>query len=137
MRLCNQEYINRKSDNVYYTYILLSFAICIDYLLEQFNTTAVPLIYAEWRIIADYLDYPPHVVQKIDKSWSDSVKCCKELFTDWCDSNNGIQPCSWEVLVTVLKDKKFGEVGSLIEKKLMKLGISVYVPIIFITIPLF
>ena len=107
--------------------LLISFTVYTDHLLEQFITAAVPLIYPHWRVVADYLNYPPHVVQEIDKRWKDPTKCCKELFTDWCDSNNGVQPCSWEVLVTVLKDKMFGEVSSLIEKELVKLGLSVYV----------
>ena len=111
-----------------YIYLLLLLYTYVDYLLEQFITTAVPLIHVQWRVVADYLDYPPIVVQKIDQEWSESIQCCKELFINWYNSDNGVQPCSWEALIAALRHKRFGNVSNYIEKELLKkLGISMYV----------
>ena len=98
----------------------------IDPLLDQFFTIAVPLIHAEWRIVADYLDYPPAEVQAIYQRGrvSGSIHCCKELFTDWYHSDNGVKPCSWEALIGALRYSRFGDISSHIEKELVK---SMYV----------
>ena len=101
----------------------------IAFLLEQFATIAIPLIHVEWRVVADYLDYPPLVVQEINDRWRDSTQCCEELFIDWHDSDNGVQPCSWEALVAALRHNRFGDVSNYIEKKLKKLRVSMYVAI--------
>ena len=100
------------------------FSFTIDPFLEQFITTAVPLIHAKWRVVADYLDYPPTEVQKIDEEWKESVRCCKELFINWYNSGNGIQPCGWEALIAALRHRRFGDVSNYIEKKL---ELSMYV----------
>ena len=94
-----------------------------DPLLEQFITIAVPVIHVEWRVVADYLDYPPDVVQNINQKWDDSIQCCKELFIDWYKSENGVQPCGWDPLVAALRYKRFGDVSNYIEEKLLNLKV--------------
>ena len=98
----------------------------LDLLLDELHFFAVPEFRDEWRVLADYLDYPPDIVQEIYQEEKDfgSVHCCKKLFTDWYHSNNGIKPCSWETLVGVLKHTRFSDVSSHIQKGLVK---SVYV----------
>ena len=94
----------------------------IDPLLDQFFTIAVPQIHVQWRVVADYLDYPPAVVQAIyhrERIYG-SVHCCKEFFTDWFHSDNGVRPCSWEGLIGALRDSRFGEISSHIEEELVE-----------------
>ena len=76
-----------------------------------------PQIHAEWRVLADYLDYPPDVVQTIHHRGKDSgsIHCCNEFFTDWYYSDNGVKPCSWETLAGALRHARFGDVSSKIE----------------------
>ena len=73
-------------------------------------------------MLADYLDYQPSVVQAIYHKGkeSGSVHCCKEFFTDWYHSDNGVKPCSWETLVGALRHARFGHLYSHIKKGLVK-----------------
>ena len=67
------------------------------------------------------------MVHQIDQKWRESIQCCKELFINWYNSDNGVQPCSWEALIAALRHKKFGDVSNYIEKELMNLEMSMYV----------
>ena len=90
--------------------------------MDELLTIALPQIHAEWRVVADYLDYPPAAVQAIYQKGKDSgsIHCCKEFFTDWYHSDNGIKPCSWGALVAALRHPRFGEISNQIEKGLVK-----------------
>ena len=96
--------------------------IHIDPLLDQFFTIVVPVIHVEWRVVADYLDYPPAVVQAIHQRNKvlGSVQCCRELFADWYHSENGVKPCGWEALLGALRHARFGDASHHIEKELAK-----------------
>ena len=85
-----------------------------------------PVIHVEWRVVADYLDYPPAVVQAIYQKNKvlGSIQCCREFFTDWYHSENGVRPCGWEALVDALRHPRFHDVSQSIEKELAK---SMYV----------
>ena len=76
-----------------------------------------PHINAEWRVLADYLDYPLDVVQTIYHRVKDlgSIHCCNVFFSHWYHSDNGIRPCSWETLACALGHTRFGDVSSKIE----------------------
>ena len=113
--------------NTYDYYHTLYIYTYVDSLLEQFITMVVPLIHVQWRVVADYLDYPPTEVQEIDRKWSEPIQCCKQLFINWYNSGNGVQPCSWEALIAALRHKRFGDASNYIEKELKKLEISMYV----------
>ena len=97
----------------------------------------VPLVHVEWRVVADYLDYPPSVVQAICLRGDDSgsIHYCKELFIDWFNSVNGVRPCSWEVLIAVLSHARFGDVSNHIERKLVQ-SMYVYMFIIYLNLHL-
>ena len=85
--------------------------------LDEFIRIVTPQIHAEWRVLADYLDYPPDVVQSIhqgEKKYG-SISCCNEFFIDWYHSDNGVRPCSWETLAGALRHARFGDVSSNIE----------------------
>ena len=92
-----------------------------------------PQIHAEWRVLADYLDYPPDVVQTIHHKGKDSgsIQCCNGLFTDWYHSDNGVKPCSWETLAGALRHARFGDVSSNIE---MLISDSMYVAIQYVIV---
>ena len=90
--------------------------------MDQFFAIAVPLIHTEWRVVADYLDYPPVVVQAIyqrERAFG-SIHCCEKFFTDWYNSENGIKPCGWEALIDALRHSRFADASSRIEKGLVK-----------------
>ena len=82
--------------------------------MDEFIHIVTPQIGAEWRVLADYLDYPPDVVQAIYHRGKDSgsIHCCNEFFTDWYHSDNGVKPCSWETLAGALRHARFGDVSS-------------------------
>ena len=46
------------------------------------------------------------------------------MLIDWFYSDNGIRPCSWEVLIAVLRHTRFGDVSNRIKRKLVQ---SMYV----------
>ena len=86
-------------------------------LLGELINIVTPQIQAEWRVLADYLDYPPDVVQTIHHTGKDSgsIHCCNKFFIDWYHSDNGVRPCSWETLAGALRHARFGDVSSNIE----------------------
>ena len=76
-----------------------------------------PHIHAEWRVLADYLDYPPDVVQTIYHRTKNlgSIHCCNVFISDWYHSDNGVRPSSWKTLKGVLRHARFGDVSGKIE----------------------
>ena len=94
----------------------------LDLLLNELFIIALPQIHGEWRVVADYLDYPPAVVQAIylEGKYCGSLYYCVEFFKDWYHSDNGVKPCSWGALVAALRHPRFGEISNQIEKGLVK-----------------
>lgn len=60
----------------------------------------------QWHDVALHsLCYDISMVTSIEEhSASDPESCCRELFEDWLNTENGANPKTWEVLLTQLKE---------------------------------
>ena len=75
--------------------------------MADLNKIVVPKINAHWEDVAYALLYKIPTVDSIKrKHQEDPQKCCKELFKDWLESNNGAAagPKIWSTIVDKLKD---------------------------------
>ena len=65
----------------------------------------IPEILGHWQDVAQHcLHYNVSVVEVIVKdSPNDPERCCRELFKDWLNTENGVGPKTWEVLLEQLK----------------------------------
>lgn len=70
------------------------------------NKIVVSEVAAEWEDIAYALQYEIPTVRLIRSNHKDSRKCCKELFEDWLETNNGAEPKTWQTLLNTLKEIK-------------------------------
>ena len=60
---------------------------------------------AHWQDIAQYsLQYDISMVKAIERSSAnDPERCSRELFEDWLNTENGVGPKTWKVLLEQLK----------------------------------
>jgi hypothetical protein len=62
---------------------------------------------ANWRGLADLLDFDPSVTSAIDgKHKGDPELCCREVFTRWLKGETGSAP-SWDDLLEALDDLNY------------------------------
>ena len=71
--------------------------------MKHLNSMVIPKVAAQWRVIADYLEYDPSMIQVIDQRWRDPILCCQDLFRDWLGTNHGVGPKTWTTLLSILK----------------------------------
>ena len=65
----------------------------------------IPRIVAHWRTLAYYLELNISTVDVIKKQYPhDPVESCTEVFACWLNSDEGIHPKTWAVLLTKLED---------------------------------
>ena len=87
----------------------------------------VEQIMTSWEEVAYSLEYETEQVKAI-KSYcrEDPKKCCKQLFEDWLDTSNGIDPKTWKTLLNILKTRVGGLAGAIekIEYLLLKVDIT-------------
>ena len=75
--------------------------------MRLLHEIVVPMIAADWSIVADYLEYEVEYKQVIkEKCHNDPERCCVELLEDWLSSNRGVSPKSWSRLIEALKGIK-------------------------------
>ena len=73
--------------------------------MHDLNKIVVHKVSAEWEDVAFALGYEISVVKQISgKHKEDPKKCCKELFKDWLETNNGVKPKIWQTLLDKLKE---------------------------------
>ena len=73
--------------------------------MHDLNMIVVPKVSAEWEDVAFALRYEISVVRQISgKHKEDPKKCCKELFKDWLETSNGVEPKIWQTLLDKLKE---------------------------------
>jgi len=75
---------------------------------------------AEWKTIADFLDFESSTINIIQDQCRDNpTKCCAELFREWLDTDCGLQPKTWSTLFVALKNvKQLATATEEIEQKL-------------------
>jgi len=99
--------------------------------MKHLNKIVIPRIATHWRVVADQLDYEPHMIQVIDQRWRDPIQCCQDLMRDWLssestDSSVGLK--TWNILLSSLKEIR--QIAALVEKieiDLSELASSMYV----------
>ena len=65
----------------------------------------VPNVAVHWEILAYFLEFNTSRVHIIsEKRFKDPEKCCTELLIYWVNSNEGISPKTWEVLLKTMSD---------------------------------
>jgi len=72
--------------------------------MKDLHKTVFPKIAAEWKMVADYLNYDIPTINLIAETGKeDPMKCCIELFIDWLSTDNGLAPKTWSTLIETLK----------------------------------
>ena len=64
----------------------------------------IPKIKADWKCLADSLQYDIPTIKEIDKTSLDSGQCCEKLFEDWLSTNHGAAPKTWQTLLQKTKE---------------------------------
>ena len=73
--------------------------------MKDLHKTVFPKIAAEWRTVADFLEYDIVVINLIAETGrEDPMKCCTELFLDWLTTDNGLTPKTWSTLIETVKE---------------------------------
>ena len=87
----------------------------------------VPKIANHWEDVAYNLHYDATRVKIIQEECKDDLEYCAfELFMYWLQSSEGLEPKSWETLLSVLKEiPKLTAVSKSIERELI--GLLMYV----------
>ena len=90
--------------------------------MKQLHQQVIPSVAAEWKTVADYLEFRLPMIKIIEEQYrSDPVKCCTELFRQWLssDSDYGVGSRTWSTLIKTLKEiKQLSMVTEQIELKL-------------------
>ena len=74
-------------------------------IMHHLNTIAIPKLAAEWESVAYALRYGIPIVQRIRSNHhGDAKKCCNKLFEDWLSTGNGVEPKTWDTLLSKLKE---------------------------------
>ena len=93
---------------------------CTEPTMKHLHQLVIPNIAAEWKTVADYLEFTLPLIKIIEeKCRDDPVKCCTELFRQWLSSDYGVGPKTWSTLIVALKEiKQLATVTKEIEHKL-------------------
>ena len=73
--------------------------------MKHLHQLVIPNIAAEWKTVADYLDFTLLLIKTIEQQCrNDPIKCCTELFREWLSSDYGVGPKTWSTLIKTLKE---------------------------------
>ena len=88
--------------------------------MKRLHQLVIPNVAAEWKTVADYLDFTLPLIKIIEEQCrNDPVKCCTELFRQWLSSDYGVRPKTWSILIETLKEiTQLSTVTKEIEQKL-------------------
>ena len=88
--------------------------------MERLHQLVIPNVAAEWKMVADYLDFTLLLIKTIEQQCrNDPIKCCTELFREWLSSDYGVGPKTWSTLIKTLKGiTQLSTVTKEIEQKL-------------------
>ena len=88
--------------------------------MKCLHQLVIPNVAAEWKTIADYLEFKLPMIKIIEEQHrNDPVKCCTELFRQWLSSDYGVGPKTWSILIKTLKEiTQLSTVTKEIEQKL-------------------
>ena len=75
--------------------------------MKHLNKYVIPKIAANWKQVADSLEFDIHIIRIIEKKFpNDPLQSCDELMRDWLSTDFGISPKVWSTLLAALKDIK-------------------------------
>ena len=88
--------------------------------MKQIHQLVIPRVAAEWKTVADYLEFKLPSIKIIEEQYRNNpVKCCTELFRQWLSGDYGVGPRTWSTLIKTLKEiKQLSMVTKQIELKL-------------------
>ena len=88
--------------------------------MKRLHQLVIPNVAAEWKTVADYLDFTLPLIKIIEEQCrNDPVKCCTELFRQWLSSDYGVRPKTWSTLIETLKEiTQLSTITKEIEQKL-------------------
>ena len=88
--------------------------------MKDLHQLVIPCIAAEWKTVADYLEFKLSMIKVIEEQCRNNpVKCCTELFRQWLSNDYGVRPRTWSTLIKTLKEiKQLSAVTEEIEGKL-------------------
>ena len=73
--------------------------------MKHLNKHVIPKIAADWKQVADSLDFDIHTIRIIEKKFhNDPMQSCDELLRDWLSTDVGVKPKLWSTLIAALKD---------------------------------
>ena len=75
--------------------------------MKHLNKYVIPKIAADWKKVADSLEFDIHTIRIIEKKCQrDSLESCDEMMRDWLSTDVGIKPKIWSTLIAALKEVK-------------------------------
>ena len=73
--------------------------------MKHLNKYVIPKIAADWKKVADSLDFDIHAIRIIEKKFQrDPLESCDEMMRDWLSTDVGKKPKIWSTLIAALKD---------------------------------
>ena len=74
--------------------------------MKHLNKYVIPKIAADWKQVADSLEFDIHIIRIIEKKFRNNLESCDEMMRDWLSTDVGIKPKVWSILIAALKDIK-------------------------------
>jgi len=75
--------------------------------MKMLHKVVIPLIAADWSLVADALEYKLEYKRIIkEQGHHDPIECCTALLEDWLTTERGISTKTWSGLLSVLKEMK-------------------------------
>jgi len=75
--------------------------------MKHLNQYVIPKIAADWKKVADSLEFDIHTIRIIEKKCQrDPLESCDEMMRDWLSTDVGIKPKIWSTLIAALKEVK-------------------------------
>ena len=75
--------------------------------MKHLNKYVIPKIAANWKRVADSLEFDIHTIRIIEKKFQNNpLESCEEMMRDWLSTGVGLKPKVWSTLIAALKDVK-------------------------------
>ena len=83
--------------------------------MKHLNNYVIPKIAADWKRVADSLEFDIHTIRIIEKKFqNDPRELCEEMMRDWLSTDVGLKPKVWSTLIAALKDVK--QIAAVVEE---------------------
>ena len=91
--------------------------------MKDLNNIVVPKISADWKRVADSLEFQYWTIKAIDTKYRNyPEEGCEELLRSWLSLEHGIEPKTWYTLVKAIREtRNCTAVAELIENEVKML----------------